>query len=254
MPRERLQVLSPDSTGFSGKVKRTKPQPLNDTAFDALKNHRQIDDPAKTEGLARSDDLSPYTTEHPPSVNALLDEAKTQTSGERGEAESSVTETAVEKPEPPRADKSDQAAVEKKQNPTTEEKPSVAQVRLVKPPRASVAKGTVVALRLRALNRHVALLKQLEENGFERSSVLNSAFNSLPSFHFEPKYVPQVSEPSAPQEWARRTTVRVPGDVLRAIERQVIDGDKAPRTALIVGQIEPAWFEALDNTIARLMK
>ena len=126
---------------------------------------------------------------------------------------------------------------------------------LMLPPRSQAGRNPVqITLRLRALARHVPPLQELEARGFPREAVLRSAFKNMPKVRFEPRYVPQVQEVSAGNEWAWRFSPGVSPDVLSQIAAQVRDGDKAPRSALLLGQVEPDWFASLDETIERLLK
>ena len=43
-------------------------------------------------------------------------------------------------------------------------------------------------------------------------------------------------------------------EILQAIQDQVLNGAEAPRSSLIVGQIERAWFACVDDTIKELSK
>lgn len=239
MAREPIKTKRLDGTGFNTTVKATKPVPLDEAALSSFKR--------------RPNTASPT----PMVVDNAAAPAPAPVIPESTDASATVDTPVVEAPAAPTAvddKRSEQPAPKPRISSQQKPAPQKGKMHLVRPTRSTLPNTMHVTVRLRALKRHVPDLKELEMQGFPRSTVLNSAFNTLQTPVYEPQYVPQSSEPSAPVEWARRATLTVPVDVISAIEEQVIDGDKAPRTALILGQIEPAWFEALDSTIARLMK
>jgi hypothetical protein len=125
---------------------------------------------------------------------------------------------------------------------------------LVVPPRAKTADTLHLTLRLRVLNRHVPALNRLAAQGIKSDAVLRKAYGRLPPIRFEPHYAPRVAELSGPVAWNHRITVTVMKATLQAIEAQVRNGASAPRSHLLLGQIERAWFSSLDDTIKDLSK
>ena len=122
------------------------------------------------------------------------------------------------------------------------------------PPRAKSVGTLHLTLRLSVLNRHVPALNTLAEQGIEPDAVLRTAYSRLPPVRFEPRYVPRVAEPSGPVAWNHRVTVTVMKETLQAIEAQVRNGASAPRSHLLLGQIERAWFACLEDTMRELSK
>lgn len=236
MARERMKITRPDQTGFGKSVQTGRPK-LGAIDPEAIKGFKQ---PA-----AKAPELNPQTTEQP--VTDLPPDPETapvpqpKVGAEPGKVPPPAPSTLSAPPE-----------MERKKR----EKPVESGLaELVLPPRSQAGRNPIqITLRLRALERHVPPLQELEARGFPREAVLRSAFKNMPKVRFEPRYVPQVQEVSAGNEWAWRFSPGVSPDVLSQIAAQVRDGDKAPRSALLLGQVEPDWFASLDETIERLLK
>ncbi|WP_167550428.1 hypothetical protein, partial [Paracoccus marcusii] len=110
-------------------------------------------------------------------------------------------------------------------------------------------KGNLGHQRLCATKPHAAALERLEANGIPRATVLKAAYANMPEITIEPRYVPQSTEASGGAEWSHRITTKIEQKTVRDIAATVKNGSKAPKSALVLGQIEPAWFSALDTTI-----
>ena len=236
MARDRLKFTRPDQTGFGKSVKTRRPA-LSTIELDAIESFKAApgDLPEATE---------PTKETPPPSPGSAKDaepqqERKLTTERRRQGVESGLdmaTESSSPASRTARKDKHDLAE-------------------LVLPPRSANDRNAIyVTLRLRVLARHVAGLRELEARGVPREAVLRSAFRTMPKIRIKPQYVPQVQEPSGANEWAHRYSQAVLPDTLEAIAAQVRGGDRAPKSALILGQIEPLWFAKLDDTIEKLMK
>ncbi len=236
MARERMKITRPDQTGFGKSVETGRPK-LGAINPEAIKGFKQPG--------AKAPGLNPQTTEQP--VAELPSDAETvpvpqpKVDAEPGKVPPPAPSTLSAPPE-----------MERKKR----EKPvDSGLAELVLPPRTQAGRNPVrISLRLRVLARHVPLLEELESQGFPRETVLRTAFNRMPKVNFEPRYVPQVQEVSGGNEWIWRFGPGVSPDVLSQIAAQVRDGDKAPRSALLLGQVEPGWFASLDETIERLLK
>ena len=236
MARERMKITRPDQTGFGKSVQTGRPK-LDAINPEAIKGFKQ---PA-----AKVPDPSPPATEPP--------KADLPPAPETAPVPQHMVDAAPGKaPTPAPSSLSVPPDTERKKR----EKPvDSGLAELVLPPRSQAGRNPVqITLRLRALARHVPLLQELESQGFPREAVLRTAFKNMPKVRFEPRYVPQVQEVSAGNEWAWRFSPGVSPDVLSQITGQVRDGDKAPRSALLLGQVEPGWFASLDETIERLLK
>lgn len=236
MARERMKITRPDQTGFGKSVQSGRPK-LGAINPDAIKGFKQ---PA-----AKAPEPSPPATEPPAADLPPAPETKP--------VPQHMVDAAPGKA-PPRAPSSLSVPPETERK--KREKPvDSGLAELMLPPRSQAGRNPIqITLRLRALARHVPLLQELESQGFPREAVLRTAFKNMPKVRFEPRYVPQVQEVSAGNEWAWRFSPGVSPDVLSQIAGQVRDGDKAPRSALLLGQVEPGWFASLDETIERLLK
>lgn len=235
MARERLRVKRQDSTDFGKAVKSSRPS-LQEIDIAALENFSKPaapepkpDDQKLSKAEAHSEDVQTPAKSEPAAGSSNDDKA----------AKTQEPEQKTRKADRQRnAEASDDGLVD-----------------LVIPPRARRAADKIsISLRLRVLERHVPDLQELEERGFTRGTVFKAAFNRMPKISFEPRYVPQVQEPSGRSEFSLKWTPSVPVQTINSIAKQVRDGDQAPKTALIMGQVEPAWFAALDATIERLLK
>ena len=127
-------------------------------------------------------------------------------------------------------------------------------VELSLPPRRRPDGYINLSLRLRVLGRHAEALKELEDSGVDVRDVFRTAYRSIPPVNFIPRYVPQVAEPSGPGKYSYRIGPPVLQSTIKAIETQVRGGANASRASLLLGQIEPVWFEKLDITIKEYMK
>ena len=236
MARERMKITRPDQTGFGKSVQTGRPK-LDAINPEAIKAFKQ---PA-----AKAPEPSPPATEPPkadlPPAPETAPVQQHMADGATGKAPTPAPSSLSVKPE-----------TERKRR----EKPvDSGLAELVLPPRTQAGRNPVrISLRLRVLARHVPLLEELESQGFPRETVLRTAFNRMPKVNFEPRYVPQVQEVSAGNDWIWRFGPGVSPEVLSQIAAQVRDGDKAPRSALLLGQVEPGWFASLDETIERLLK
>lgn len=236
MARERMKITRPDQTGFGKSVHVGRPK-LAAINPEAIKGFKQ---PA-----TKAHDVSPQDTEQPvadlpPDPQAApVPQHNVNAKAEKAPQPASPTLSAPPESERRKREKSVDSGL----------------AELMLPPRSQAGRNPIqITLRLRALERHVQPLQELEARGFPREAVLRSAFKNMPKVRFEPRYVPQVQEVSAGNEWAWRFSPGVSPDVLSQIAAQVRDGDKAPRSALLLGQVEPNWFGSLDETIERLLK
>ncbi len=236
MARERMKITRPDQTGFGKSVQTGRPK-LGAINPEAIKGFKQ---PA-----AKASEPSQQTTEQPVAdlppnpQTAPVPQQNVDAKREKAPPTASSTLSAPQETERKKREKSVDTGL----------------AELMLPPRSQAGRNPVqITLRLRALARHVPPLQELEARGFPREAVLRSAFKNMPKVRFEPRYVPQVQEVSAGNEWAWRFSPGVSPDVLSQIAAQVRDGDKAPRSALLLGQVEPDWFASLDETIERLLK
>lgn len=229
MPRDRIKTTREDATGFEvgAKGRRKQPilKPIDQDALNTFAARRRV---------AKAAPEQPVTHSAAP----LQDEQATFQ--DHGSANALAAKI------PAVADPSDS-------QPDPETAPSASGlVDLVVPPRAKSAGTLHLTLRLRVLNRHVAALSTLAEQGIEPAVVLRTAYRRLPDIRFEPRYVPRVAEPSGPVAWNHRVTVTVKKDTLQAIEAQVRNGASAARSHLLLGQIERAWFASLEDTMKEL--
>ena len=235
MGRQLIKTTREDATGFHKPKKAAREsilKPLDESAVSAFAQKRQqLAEPPQpapemqsedamaadeTPAPAPNDDRSPVPPEDTaPTSNSAVDSA-----AEKASAQDAATEL----------------------------------VDLVVPPRKRNARTLSITLRLRVLERHVEPLTKLQSSGVDVQSIMRSAFNRLPKMTFEPRYVAQVAEPSGAGGWGLRTTVGVKPETLQAIQAQVRGGAKAPRSRLLLGQVEPAWFSSLDQTIKDFMK
>lgn len=235
MARELIKTTREDATGFHKPKKSAREsilKPLDESAVNSFTQKRQRvlgTPPEKT-------DVSP---ENPERANALQAQA-----AKEGDT----------------ASPSKDANTEGKSNPVvasseaTPDQTSHGLVDLVVPPRSKVSKALPLTLRLRILQRHVAPLEKLHSVGVDVENVMKAAHLNLPAIKFEPRYVPQVAEPSGFGGWGCRLNTRINPETLQAIQAQVRGGETAPRSTLVLGQIEPAWFSSLDQAIKDFSK
>lgn len=236
MARERMKITRPDQTGFGKSVQTGRPK-LGAINPEAIKSFKQ---PAAKAPEPSPQPMDQPVADLPPGPETASVPQKT-VDAEPEKLRPSVLSTLTTRPGTER---------KKQENPVNS-----GLAELVLPPRTQAGRNPIqITLRLRALARHVPLLQELESQGFPREVILRTAFKNMPKVRFEPRYVPQVQEVSAGNEWAWRFSPGVSPEVLSQIAAQVRDGDKAPRSALLLGQVEPDWFAALDETIERLLK
>lgn len=222
MARERIKTLRPDATGFGKTVTSGQGRPqLGTISEDAIESFK-----AKSAAT-------------PAAVEPTVHTSREDTSQS-------------EPTEPSKAPERNPLDVQREPDKTTKEKPRMPSNRLaslVVPQRAGSKPGSPYSLRLRVLQRHADALERLEANGIPRATVLKAAYANMPEITIEPRYVPQSTEASGGAEWSHRITTKIEQKTVRDIAATVKNGSKAPKSALILGQIEPAWFSALDTTI-----
>lgn len=220
MGRERIKTVRPDGTGFARSVRsgglRTSGEPMIDHASDP--------DRGMQAGTAFRPDL----------------EAVFSSSGEgpsEADGASPLSSTTAGADAPAR------------------DAPTGTLHELVVPPRSNSQPGSVpLTLRLRVLPQHAAALRELETRGIWRARVLRAAFTAMPTVSFVPRYIPQLSQRSGSADYSYRFNARISIETLRAIQDQVRNGEAAPRSTLLLGQIEPAWFASLDHMIKESLK
>ena len=237
MARERIRTTREDATGFeegvAGVRKPTILKPFNKDALEAF-NKRKKASPATSEPHPKvSGSLETAAPDASESLQLPANNTPVQQESVQQEPLMSATETAPK-----------------------EALASTAPVlaTIVLPPRAKQNRGVKVDVRLRLLVRQVEPMRKIVERGIDPGDVLRAAYSRLPEIRIEPRYIPQVQEPSGPSEWNYRTSVAVKKEILQAIQDQVLNGAEAPRSSLIVGQIERAWFACVDDTIKELSK
>jgi hypothetical protein len=222
MARERIKTLRPDATGFGKTVTSGQSRPqlgtISDDAIESFKA-RSAATPAAVE-----------PTDH-----------------------KNREDTRQSEPiEPSKSQERNSSDVQREPDQPTKEKPRMPSNRLaslVVPQRAGSKPGSPYSLRLRVLQRHADALEKLEAHGIPRATVLKTAYANMPEITIEPRYVPQSTEASGGAEWSHRITTKIEQKTVRDIAATVKNGSKAPKSALVLGQIEPAWFSALDATI-----
>ena len=232
MARERIRTTREDATGFeegvTGVRKPSILKPFNQDALEAFNKRKKASaapsEPQPTQS-ASTETALPAASERPqlPADDTPVQQAPVV----------EATETKLEETSAPTA-------------------PSLATI--VLPPRAKPNRGVKVDVRLRLLVRQVEPMKKVVERGFDPGDVLRRAYSRLPDIRIEPRYIPQVQEPSGPSEWNYRTSIAVKKEILQAIEDQVLNGAEAARSSLVVGQIERTWFACVDDTIKELSK
>lgn len=231
MARQLIKTTREDATGFHKPKKAAREsilKPLDENAVNAFTQKRQqVVEPPRPAAEMQSEDA--VSTEGTPAP-APNDDRSPVTP----EDTAPTSNPADEKEAAP------DAAVEL--------------VDLVVPPRKRNSTTFSITLRLRVLERHVEPLTKLQSSGVDVQGIMRSAFNQLSKVTFEPRYVAQVAEASGAGGWSLRTTVAVKSETLQAIQAQVRGGAKAPRSKLLLGQVEPAWFSSLDQTIKDYMK
>lgn len=241
MARELIRTTREDATGFHKPKKSTQTsilKPLDESAVKAFAEQRQRE-------LASPS--VPEQSKADKSVSKAENDAAMVTGRASESAASQVDTPDVEEP-------SDMAEQKLPASNDAQNDPEKGLVDLVVPPREKGPKAHQITLRLRVLKRHAEPLAKLETAGVDCEAVLLAAFRRIPAIKFQPRYIAQVLEPSGPAKWNYRVNTRISAETLHAIEAQVRGGDKAPRSALLLGQIEPAWFASLDNTIKEFLK
>ena len=237
MARERIKVTRPDATGFDEVIKPVRDRSdfttLKVDSIDAFEKKRrqpeQVQEPVSTsdapaESVKTSDGVE------------KLQEPVSESAGDPRPAPSLARNESVSKDgKEPRVEKNEL-------------------VELSLPPRRRPDGYINFSLRLRVLGRHAEALKALEDDGVDVRDVFRTAYRSIPPVNFIPRYVPQVAEPSGPGKYSYRIGPPVLQATIKAIEAQVRGGANASRASLLLGQIEPAWFEKLDLTIKEYTK
>lgn len=235
MARHLIKTTREDATGFHKPKKAAREsilKPLDESAVNAFAQKRQqVAEPSQPAADMQAEDAVSAETTPAPAPN---DERSPVVPEDTALTSNPAVDLADEKEAAP------DAAVEL--------------VDLVVPPRKRNARTLSITLRLRVLERHVEPLTKLQSSGVDVQSIMRSAFNRLPKMTFEPRYVAQVAEPSGAGGWGLRTTIAIKPETLQAIQAQVRGGAKAPRSRLLLGQVEPAWFSSLDQTIKDFMK
>lgn len=227
MARERIKTIRPDATGFGKSVTTgAKRPPLGTISDEAIKNFK-----------ATSAETSPVSEVSAP---------------ERAVKEGDIGQTLFGPDAPAAGVEPTQSSTKRETNTAPKTKASPSNDRLaslVVPQRAGSKPGAPYTLRLRVLERHAEAMEKLEDQGIPRTTVLKAAYASMPAIIIEPHYVPQSTEASGPAEWSHRITAKVDPQILRSIAAAVRNGNKAPKSALLLGQIEPNWFSSLDSII-----
>ncbi|WP_157020490.1 hypothetical protein [Paracoccus sp. 228] len=245
MARERIKVTRPDATGFDEVVKPVRDRSdfttLKVDSIDAFEKKRRQSEQVQ----------KPVSTSDAP--------VESMTTGEEsGKLQEPVSESAGDpRPATSLARKKSISKNEKRDRPSNSAMPRVEKNELVElslPPRRRPDGYINLSLRLRVLGRHAEALKVLEDNGVDVRDVFRTAYRSIPPINFIPRYVPQVAEPSGPGKYSYRIGPPVLQATIKAIEAQVRGGANASRASLLLGQIEPVWFEKLDLTIKEYTK
>lgn len=245
MARERIKVTRPDATGFDEVIK-----PIRDRSdFTTLK----VDSIDAFEKKRRQ----PEQVQEPVSTSDAPAESMKTGEG-AGKLQEPVSESAGDpRPATSLARKESISKNEKGDRPSNIAAPRVEKNELVElslPPRRRPDGYMNLSLRLRVLDRHAEALKALEDSGVDVRDVFRTAYRSIPPVNFIPRYVPQVAEPSGPGKYSYRIGPPVLQSTIKAIETQVRGGANASRASLLLGQIEPVWFEKLDLTIKEYAK
>lgn len=235
MARELIKTTREDATGFHKPKKPAREsilKPLDESAVNAFAQKRQ------------------RIAETPPAPSMVRPEEPAHTDAPQAlTAEESIA------PSPRKdADTARKANLDQVASKVTPAETSNELVDLVVPPRDRGAKALPLTLRLRVLKRHVAPLVKLQSAGLDVEDVMKAALSRLPAIKFEPRYVAQVAEPSGAGGWGYRLNTRIKPETLQSIQAQVRGGATAPRSKLLLGQIEPAWFSSLDHTIKEFSK
>lgn len=233
MPRDRIKTTREDATGFEEKPKGARKgsilKPFDQGALASF---------AKRKPVTKAADEQSVT---PP------DQPKSQGDYADSDAAVGLTETQGLDVQPAADEAGGRSGPQ-------DEALADGLAELVVPPRTRSAGTLHLTLRLRVLHRHVPAMNMLAGQGIKPDTVLRKAYSRLPPVRFEAPYVPRVAEPSGPVAWNHRVTVTVMKETLQAIEAQVRNGASAPRSHLLLGQIERAWFSSLDDTIKELSK
>jgi hypothetical protein len=138
----------------------------------------------------------------------------------------------------------------------TKQEPAPSQVVPKAPPQTSASSKTIVALTLGALKRHVPDLTDLAGAGVSSHDVLRLAGRALTDkYRFEPRYVPPVEAERAGKSFGYfRSTRELP---TAELDRLAVKHDPLGLNgsfSLIKGQIEPLFWQCLDDTIEDLKK
>lgn len=233
MPRDRIKTTREDATGFEEKPKGVRNKsilkPLDQSALASFPKRKPV--------TKAADEQSVTPPDQPKSI------------GDHADSDAAVGLTVTQGLDV-------QPAADEAGGWSRPQDGALADglAELVVPPRARSAGTLHLTLRLRVLNRHVPAMNTLAAQGIKPDTVLRKAYRRLPPARFEPHYVPRVAEPSGPVAWNHRITVTVIETTLQAIEAQVRDGASAPRSHLLLGQFERAWFASLEDTIKELSK
>ncbi len=235
MARELIKTTREDATGFHKPKKPARDsilKPLDESAVNAFAQKRQ-----------RTAETDPAAGREQP------EEPKGSYVSQTGASKKPIT------PSPRKnADTVNKADLDQGTDKNTPAETAFELVDLVVPPRDRAPKALPVTLRLRVLKRHVAPLVKLQSAGLDVEDLMKAALRRLPAIKFEPRYVPQVAEPSGAGGWGYRLNTRIKPETLEAIQAQVRGGATAPRSKLLLGQVEPLWFSTLDQTIKDYLK
>ena len=245
MPRERITVTRPDATGFDVVIKPVRDRCDYTTrkveAIEAFEKKRKAS--TQNDKLKIPSNDSTHTTqaesgiESKPASNIVI-----SSEDEKNHPQAIEEVKAKVRPKPETSRKLESDAV------------TESLLDLTLPPRRRPDGYLNISLRLRVLDRQVNDLQNLEANGVDMNELFRAAYRTLPPIIFNPRYVPQVAEPSGPARYAYRIRPAVLQQTIKAIEAQVRGGENASRASLLLGQIEPAWFAKLDLTIKEFMK
>lgn len=245
MARERIKVTRPDATGFDEVIKPVRDRSdfttLKVDSIDAFEKKRR--QPEQVQEPVSTCDASAESIKTGKEAKTLQ-EPVSESAGDPRPATSLARKESVSKDE--KGDRPGKSA------PPRVEKNELVELSL--PPRRRPDGYINFSLRLRVLGRHAEALKALEDNGVDVRDVFRTAYRSIPPVNFIPRYVPQVAEPSGPGKYSYRIGPPVLQSTIKAIEAQVRGGANASRASLLLGQIEPVWFEKLDLTIKEYTK
>lgn len=245
MARERIKVTRPDATGFDEVIRPVRDRSdfttLKMDSIEAFEKKRKQS--SQNQDPAVATDSAADKTETDAGTGQVQKFALGSASDSELETRPSQTENSSSSVKGAKTDNIAAASVE------TDE---LVELRL--PPRRRPDGFINLSLRLRVLARHVEALRKLEDKGVDLREVFRAAYRSIPPVNFIPRYVPQVAEPSGPGKYSYRIGPPVLQTTITTIEGQVRGGANASRASLLLGQIEPVWFEKLDITIREYMK